>query len=93
MSMTRKSTDGFAFQVMLVLCVIWGMQQVLIKWAAPDIAPIMQAAGRSAIAALIVGVALCWQGSLNKISSTWRAGRWRGRCSVWSFCSSPRGFP
>lgn len=74
MSITRKSADGFALQVMLVLCVIWGMQQVLIKWAAPDIAPVMQAAGRSGIAALIVGIAMCWQGGLRSISSTWRAG-------------------
>lgn len=74
MSVTRKSADGFALQVMLVLCVIWGLQQVMIKWAAPDIAPIMQAAGRSGIAALIVGVALLWQGGHRKISSTWRAG-------------------
>ena len=74
MSITRKSPDGFALQVMLVLCVIWGMQQVLIKWAAPDIAPVMQAAGRSGIAALIVGIAMCWQGGLRSISSTWRAG-------------------
>lgn len=74
MSTTRRTADAFALQVMLVLCVVWGMQQVLIKWAAPDIAPVMQAAGRSGIAALIVGIAMCWQGGLRSISSTWRAG-------------------
>ena len=78
MSTTRKTADAFALQVMLVLCVVWGMQQVLIKWAAPDIAPVMQAAGRSGIAALIVGIAMCWQGGLRSISSTWRAGLFAG---------------
>ncbi|RCI69742.1 EamA/RhaT family transporter, partial [Pseudomonas aeruginosa] len=47
----RKSADAFAFQTMLLLCVIWGIQQVTIKWAATDIAPVMQAAIRSGIAA------------------------------------------
>jgi len=74
MGTTRKTADAFALQVMLVLCVVWGMQQVLIKWAAPDIAPVMQAVGRSGIAAVIVGIAMCWQGGLRSISSTWRAG-------------------
>ncbi len=74
MSTTRKTADAFALQVMLVLCVVWGMQQVLIKWAAPDIAPVMQAAGRSAIAAVIVGIAMCWQGGLRSIPATWRSG-------------------
>ena len=78
MSTTRRTADAFALQVMLVLCVVWGMQQVLIKWAAPDIAPVMQAAGRSGIAALIVGIAMCWQGGLRSISSTWRAGLFAG---------------
>ena len=41
-------------QVMIGLCLIWGVQQVMIKWAAPDIAPVMQAAGRSGISALLV---------------------------------------
>jgi drug/metabolite transporter (DMT)-like permease len=40
---------------MIGLCLIWGVQQVMIKWAAPDIAPVMQAAGRSGISALLVG--------------------------------------
>ena len=38
MSVTRRATDAFALQVMLGLCLIWGVQQVVIKTAAPDIA-------------------------------------------------------
>ena len=50
MSDSRRPTDSFALQVMLGLCLIWGVQQVVIKMAAPDIAPVMQAAARSGIA-------------------------------------------
>ena len=74
MSAPRKSADAFALQVMLGLCLIWGVQQVMIKWAAPDIAPIMQAAGRSGIAALLVGILMVWRGGLRHMSSTWRGG-------------------
>ena len=42
MSVERRNADSFALQVMIGLCLIWGVQQVMIKWAAPDIAPVMQ---------------------------------------------------
>ncbi|GGU80325.1 hypothetical protein GCM10009504_41500 [Pseudomonas laurentiana] len=74
MSTTRRATDAFALQIMLVLCLIWGMQQVMIKWAAADIVPVMQAAGRSGIAALMVGLLICWRGGWEHVSSTWRGG-------------------
>lgn len=58
----RKSADAFAIQVMTGLCVIWGIQQVMVKLAAPDIAPIMQAFGRNLVAAVVVGLMMCWRG-------------------------------
>ncbi len=74
MNAPRRSTDAFALQVMLGLCLIWGIQQVMIKWAAADIAPVMQAAARSGIAALLVGLLICWRGGWEQVGSTWRAG-------------------
>ncbi|MGE7989809.1 DMT family transporter [Pseudomonas sp. NPDC089554] len=74
MSAARKHPDAFALQVMLGLCLIWGCQQVLIKWAAADIAPVMQAALRSGIAAALVGLMICWRGGWGQVGSTWRAG-------------------
>ena len=74
MSVTRRATDAFALQVMLGLCLIWGVQQVVIKTAAPDIAPVMQAAARSGIAALLVGLLICWKGGWSQVSDTWRGG-------------------
>ncbi|UFQ95798.1 DMT family transporter [Pseudomonas wenzhouensis] len=75
MTAVRKGADLFLFQLMLLLCAIWGSQQVAIKLAADDIAPMLQVALRSGIAALLVGLLLAWQGGWRGwISSTWQAG-------------------
>ncbi|KAF1051389.1 MAG: putative cystine transporter YijE [Stenotrophomonas maltophilia] len=58
----RKGADAFALQVMLGLCLIWGIQQVMVKFAAGDIAPILQACARNAIAASAVALLMCWKG-------------------------------
>jgi drug/metabolite transporter (DMT)-like permease len=63
----RRNADAFSFQVMLVLCMLWGLQQVAIKLAAPDVSPILQASLRSGLAALCVGVLML------------RTGGWEGR--------------
>jgi drug/metabolite transporter (DMT)-like permease len=39
---------------MFVLCIIWGLQQVILKMAAPDISAVMQIALRSGLSALMV---------------------------------------
>ncbi|TFF41615.1 DMT family transporter [Pseudomonas sp. RIT623] len=70
----RKNPDAFAFQVMLGLCLVWGCQQVLIKSAAVDIAPVMQAAFRNGIAALLVGLLVCMREGWGLLGTTWRAG-------------------
>jgi drug/metabolite transporter (DMT)-like permease len=44
--------------LMLLLCMIWGLQQVAIKAAAHDIAPIMQVALRSGMSAFLVGMVM-----------------------------------
>lgn len=74
MSAERRQTDAFALKVMLGLCVIWGVQQVTIKWAAADIAPVMQAAMRSGLSAALVALLLCWRGGWQHTAPTWRAG-------------------
>ena len=52
----RKPVDGLAFGLMVVLCALWGFQQVTIKLAAPDVSPLMQAGLRSIVAtALLLG--------------------------------------
>jgi drug/metabolite transporter (DMT)-like permease len=52
----RRPIDGFALGTMLLLCAIWGVQQVAIKLAAPDVVPIMQVALRSGLSAALVAL-------------------------------------
>lgn len=60
--MSRKPLDGVAIATMLVLCVLWGLQQVAVKAAAPGMGPVMQIGLRSAIAALLVCGLIWWRG-------------------------------
>lgn len=50
----RKSLDAQASGLMVILCIVWGIQQVVLKIAAPDISPIMQIAIRSGLSAILV---------------------------------------
>lgn len=50
----RKALDATASGLMVVLCMIWGLQQVILKMAAPDISPLMQIALRSGLAAILL---------------------------------------
>lgn len=53
--MTGRIAPGpAAFAVMVLLCAIWGMQQVAIKLTLPGISPVLQVGLRSAGAALLV---------------------------------------
>ena len=56
MTADRKPLDALAFGLMTVLCIAWGLQQVTIKIAAPDVSLVMQAGIRSIVAtALLLG--------------------------------------
>jgi drug/metabolite transporter (DMT)-like permease len=61
MSTTRQGVDARALQWMLLLCVIWGLQQVAIKLAAPDMAPLVQVGLRSGIAAVLLAMFMLWR--------------------------------
>lgn len=71
----RKPIDGQAAALMTLLCAIWGMQQVAIKVAAPDVAPVLQVALRSGIAGVLVALLLIMRrNTMARGVSTWRAG-------------------
>ncbi|MCH7309075.1 DMT family transporter [Acinetobacter sp. NIPH 1852] len=55
----RKTLDARASGLMIGLCMIWGLQQVILKMAAPDISPLMQIALRSGLAAILLLPLLC----------------------------------
>jgi len=72
---TRQALDPKAITLMLVLCAVWGMQQVVLKATAADISPIMQIALRSGVAALLVGLLMGWRGErMNLRDGTLRPG-------------------
>jgi len=50
----RLPVDAFAVTLMLVLCMIWGFNQITIKFAAEGISLVAQAALRSGIAAVLL---------------------------------------
>ena len=70
---TRKNIDGLAGGMMVVLCMIWGLQQVVLKAAAPDIAPVLMLALRSGIAALLVAALMLWR----REGLSLQAGNWQ----------------
>jgi len=55
-SPASRPLDGIATALTIALCLSWGFNQVAIKLALPDIPPLIQAAFRSTIGALIVVV-------------------------------------
>lgn len=50
----RIAPGPAAFGLMVLLCVVWGLQQVAIKLAVAEISPIMQAGLRSGLGAVLV---------------------------------------
>ncbi len=58
----RIAPGAGAFALMLLLCAIWGFQQVAMKFAAAEISPIMQAALRSGLGAVLVFAWARWRG-------------------------------
>lgn len=51
---TRKPIDLTAFLICMVLCFIWGLQQVAIKAAADDVSPMLQVGLRSGVSAVLL---------------------------------------
>jgi drug/metabolite transporter (DMT)-like permease len=62
MSESRRALDAAAFSLMLLLTVLWGFQQVTIKLIVPEVSLLMQAAIRSALAALLLFAWARWRG-------------------------------
>ena len=67
---TRLALDTKAISLMALLCAIWGMQQVVLKATAADIAPIMQIALRSGVAATLVALVMAWRGERMNLRHT-----------------------
>jgi len=71
----RKPPGDKATGLMLVLCLVWAMQQIALKATASDIAPVFQLALRSGGALLLVVLFMRWRGESMPIAGgPWRAG-------------------
>jgi drug/metabolite transporter (DMT)-like permease len=58
----RIAPGPAAFGLMVLLCAVWGLQQVAIKLAVAEISPIMQAGLRSGLGAVLVFAWARWRG-------------------------------
>jgi drug/metabolite transporter (DMT)-like permease len=56
MSQERRALDATAIAVMLLLTMLWGFNQVTIKWIAADVSFVAQAAIRSVLATILLFV-------------------------------------
>ncbi|MDE2367841.1 MAG: DMT family transporter [Burkholderiales bacterium] len=72
---TRSSIDAQAVGLMLVLCLVWGVQQVALKATAADVAPVFQIALRSGVAAALIALLMAAQGErMTLADGVWRPG-------------------
>lgn len=72
-----RSIDGRAAGLMVLLCLCWALQQILVKAVAADISPMLQIGLRSAMAAALVLLLMRVQG----LQVHWRR-HWRGALAV-----------
>lgn len=70
---SRKNLDGLAVGVMVLLCMLWSLQQISLKAAAADVSPMLMVALRSAVAALLVAGVMAWRRERVALAT----GRWR----------------
>jgi len=72
---TRQPLNALAVSLMLMLCLIWGLQQITLKATATDISPVLQIALRSGIGAVLVWLFVLVRGTaLNFADGSWRPG-------------------
>ena len=75
MSTSRKPLDATAYLCILMLCTLWGGQQILFKLTIDDITPSMQIGLRSIIGCVLLAFFMWYQGvSLALWRGPWRAG-------------------
>ena len=72
---TRRPLDSQAVVLMLLLCLIWSLQQIVLKATALDFSPTLQLALRSGIAAVLVWLYMRSKGErLTLASGIWQPG-------------------
>lgn len=71
----RQPLDARAVSLMLLLCILWGGQQSVIKLVADDMSPTLQISLRSGIGMVLIAAFMTWRGiSFALHKGPWRAG-------------------
>ena len=58
----KDHLDGLAIGILLLCCMFWGLQQILVKLVLPEVPPVMQAALRCVGATVLLLVWCRWRG-------------------------------
>ena len=81
-----RALDFFAVSIMLLLCLSWGINNVMVKLALAEVPPLMQATVRSAGGFLVILFASYLRGiPLFSRDGTWRAGLVMGAVFAFEF--------
>jgi drug/metabolite transporter (DMT)-like permease len=75
MTTSRKPLDATAYLCIVMLCTLWGGQQILFKLSIDDVSPSMQIGMRSSLGCVLLALFMWYQGtSLALWRGPWRAG-------------------
>jgi len=58
----KDHLDGLAIGILVLCCMFWGLQQILVKLTLPEVPPVMQAALRCVGATLLLLLWCRWRG-------------------------------
>lgn len=71
---TRQALDGKAMGIMVLLCMLWGIQQTHLKAVVGEISPMLLIALRSGISALLVALLMRYRQERMNIAQNWKPG-------------------
>lgn len=76
---SRLPLDGSAIGLMLLLCLVWSLQQVVLKATSAEFSPLLQIALRSGLSAVLVWGFMRWRNErLTTADGVWQPGLWAG---------------
>lgn len=71
---TRQALDGRAMGIMVLLCMLWGIQQTHLKAVVDEISPMLLIALRSGISAVLVALLMRYRQERMNITQNWKPG-------------------
>ncbi|MFZ1342009.1 DMT family transporter [Thiothrix eikelboomii] len=71
---TRQALDGRAMGIMVLLCMLWGVQQSHLKAVVDEISPMLLIALRSGISAVLVALLMRYRQERMHLAQNWKPG-------------------